>query len=312
MKTEFMNRVSRSFYKVGYKFKKHSPEILAAVGVVGTVGTVVLACKATLKVNDILDEAKETIDKIHDSVEQEKKTRDGEVYTQEIATKDLTIAYVQTGWKFVKLYAPAAVLGVASVSCMLGSNVILRKRLALATTAYAAMETGFKEYRGRVAERFGKELDRELFYNIKAQEIEETVTDEDGNESVVKSIVPVIDGKPKYSMYSIVFDEGCKYWVKNAEYNKAFILGVQDDLNFRLKQRGIVTLNDAYDMLGIDRTQMGQFAGWVYTEDGSAGDNHIDFGLFDVHNQKACDFLNGRERSVIIDFNCIGNVLDYM
>ena len=126
MKTELMSNVTRSLHKVGFKLKKHSPEILAVVGVVGTVASVVLACKATLKVNDVIDEAKDVVEKIHEGVEQEKHTADGELYTQEDANKDLAIVYVQTGWKFVKLYGPAVALGIASVGCMLASNNILR------------------------------------------------------------------------------------------------------------------------------------------------------------------------------------------
>ena len=62
----------------------------------------------------------------------------------------------------------------------------------------------------------------------------------------------------------------------------------------------------------VQRTAYGQIAGWVYTEDCSAGDNFVDFGIFDVNNEKACDFVNGYEKSIILDFNCIGNILEYM
>ena len=58
MKTELVTKASRTLHKVGFKFKKHSPEILAVVGVAGTIASGVLACKATLKVNDIVDEAR--------------------------------------------------------------------------------------------------------------------------------------------------------------------------------------------------------------------------------------------------------------
>ena len=88
MKTDFVNKMSRSFHKVGFKFKKHSPEILVVTGVIGTVASAVMACKATLKVNDVIDEAKETVDKIHECVGQNLHTSNGEEYTQEVANKD--------------------------------------------------------------------------------------------------------------------------------------------------------------------------------------------------------------------------------
>lgn len=311
MKTELMNNVTRSLYKVGFKIKKHSPEILVAAGVVGTVTSVVMACKATLKVNDIIDEAKENVDKIHDGVEQQKYTADGEEYTQELANKDLAIVYVQTGWKFIKLYGPSVALGMASMGCMLASHNIMRKRNIALAAAYTAVDTGFKEYRGRVIERFGKDLDRELRYNIKAKEIEERVVDENGNETIVTKTVEVMDPNC-HSIYSVIFDDGNLGWTKNAELNKVFLIQQQEAANFRLKHQGVLTLNEVYDMIGAPRTAYGQIAGWVYTGDGTAGDDYVDFGIFDIHKEGSRDFVNLREKSIVLDFNCIGNVLDYI
>lgn len=312
MKTELMTKVSRSFRKVGFKIKKHSPEILVVAGVAGIVTSTVMACKATTKVNDIVDEAKETIDTIHDSVGKGLHTSDGEEYTQEVADKDLAIVYVQTGWKFVKLYGPAVALGAASVGCMIGSNQILRKRNVALAAAFKAVDTSFKEYRGRVIDRFGKELDRELRFGIKAKEVEERVVDENGNESTVTKTVEVADPNVTHSIYSIPWYEGNTGYTKNAELNKVFLIQQQNWANDKLRLNGVLTLNEVYDMLGAPRTAYGQIAGWVYTEDGSAGDNFVDFGIFDPKNPGACDFLIGHERAIILDFNCIGNVLDYI
>ena len=312
MKTDILAKASRSFHKVGFKFKKHSPEILVVAGVVGIASSAVMACKATLKVNDIVDEAKETIDTIHDAVENHRHTSDGEEYTQEVANRDLAIVYAQTGWKFVKLYGPAVALGVASIACMIGSNRILRKRNVALAAAFTAVDTSFKEYRGRLIDRFGKELDRELRFGVKAKEVEEKVIDENGNETTVTKTVETVDPNIAHDIYSIVWCEGSEGWTKNAELNKFFLIQQQNAANDRLKLHGILTLNEVYEMLGAPKTKYGQLAGWVYTEDGSAGDNYVDFGIFNVNNGKACDFLNGYEKSVILDFNCIGNLLDYI
>ena len=312
MKNELIAKASRSLHKVGFKFKKHSPEILAVVGVVGIVTSTVLACKATTKVSTIVDETKETIDTIHEALENEKHTPDGEVYTQEDANKDLAIVYTQAGWKFIKLYGPSVALGVASIACMVGSNQILRKRNIALAAAFASVDKSFKEYRGRLVDKFGKDLDRELRFNIKAKEIEETVVDEEGNETVVTRTVEVADPNVAHSIYSVVFCEGSTGWTKNPELNKVFLIQQQNHANDKLRMNHIVTLNEVYDMLGVPRTAYGQLAGWVWTEDSTAGDNYIDFGIFDPSNPKACDFVNGHERSIILDFNCIGNVLEYM
>lgn len=312
MKTEIVNKMTRSLHKVGFKFKKHSPEILVTVGVVGAVASAVMACKATLKVNDIMDETKETIETIHDCVGKGLKTSDGEEYTQEVANKDLAITYVQTGWKLVKLYGPSVALGVASIGCMVGSNQILRKRNIALGAAFTAVDKSFKEYRGRLIERFGKDLDRELRFGTKAKQVEETIVDEKGNETTVTKTVEVVDPNVTHSIYSAVFCEGNTGWTKNAELNKVFLLQQQNYANDKLRLNGVLTLNEVYDMLGIQRTAYGQLAGWVYTEDSSIGDNFVDFGIFDVSDEKKCDFVNGFERSIILDFNCIGNILDYI
>jgi hypothetical protein len=311
MKTELMQKLSRTVHKTGFKIKQHSPEILVAVGIVGTVTSVVLACKATLKVNDVVEEAQETIEKIHDGVEQHKHTEDGVEYTQEVANRDLAIVYGQTAWKFIKLYGPAVLVGVASVGCLVGSTLILRKRnIALAATV-TALDTSFREYRGRLIERFGEDLDRELRFNIRAKEIEETVVDEDGNETVVKKVVHEVDPNA-HSMYSVFFDDGNIGWSKNPELNKVFLIQQQEAANYRLKTEGFLPLNEVYKMIGAPLTSYGQIAGWVYSDDPDSGDNFVSFGLFDSDNEKARDFINLRERTILLDFNCIGNILPYM
>lgn len=312
MNTELVNKVTRTFHKVGFKLKKHSPEILVVAGVIGTVTSAIMACKATLKVNDVIDETKETIETIHDCIGKGLKTADGEEYTQEVANKDLTIVYIQTGWKFAKLYGPAVLLGVASIGCMVGSNQILRKRNIALGAAFTAIDKSFKEYRGRVIEKFGKDLDRELRFNTKSKQIEETVVDENGKESTVTKTVEIVDPNVTHSIYSVVFCEGNTGWTKNAELNKVFLLQQQNYANDKLRLNGVLTLNEVYDMIGAPRTAYGQLAGWVYTEDSSVGDNFVDFGIFDINSEKKCDFINGIERSIILDFNCIGNILDYI
>lgn len=310
MKTEFINGVTRAFGKVGLSLKKHSPEILLVVGVVGTVASTVMACKATTKVKDILEETKEQVDQVHEVLESDEISE--EEYSVEDSKKDLAIIYAQTGLKFVKLYGPSLAVGALSLISILTSHKMLRARNLALATAYTAATKAFKDYRGRVVDRFGKELDRELRYNIKAKEIEEVVVNEDGTETTVTTTVNVADPNA-FSIYSIAFCEGNNGWTKDPELNKVFLLQTQNYANDKLKSRGWMSLNEVYDMLGAPRTKNGALAGWVYTDDSSAGDNFVDFGIFDIYNNpKAGDFLNGRERSIILDFNCIGNVLDYV
>lgn len=306
-KTELMNKVTRTFHKTGFKIKKHSPEILMVAGVVGVVASGVLACKATLKVNNVLDETKQNIDKIHTATEQG-VTEAGEEYVTEDAKKELTIVYAQTAVKFVKMYAPAVVLGSLSMTAIISSNHILRKRNVALAAAYTAVDKGFKAYRGRVIERFGKDLDRELRYNIKAKEIKETIIDENGKEKEITKTVEIADPNER-SVYAKFFDEYCVGWDKDAEYNLMFLKNQQSHANKVLKERGHLFLNEVYDMLGIPRTRAGNEVGWIYDEKHPIGDNFVDFGIYDLYNEKARDFVNGYERSILLDFNVDGPIL---
>ena len=304
-KVAFVNTITRSFHKAGFELKKHSPEILVVAGFIGTVASAVMACKATTKVNDILETTKTQVDQVHQVLDENKP----EVYSEEDSKKDLAIIYAQTGVKLVKLYAPAVILGTLSLTSIVTSHHILRKRNLALAAAYATVDSSFKEYRSRVVERGGKELDRELKYNIKAQEIEETVVNEKGEEETVKKVVEVAD-YDTHSDYAKFFDDGCTGWTKDAELNLMFLKRQQDHANDLLKSRGYLFLNEVYDMLGIYRTRAGQIVGWVYDEKNPVGDNYVDFGLYDIHRPKVRDFVNGIERTVLLDFNVDGNILD--
>ena len=302
-----MNNATRTLSRVGIKLKKHSPEILIVSGVIGTVASAVMACKATTKLNSILEETKTTVGLIKEGSEAGEIR--GREYTKEDGKKDLTITYTQTAVKIAKLYAPAVALGALSITAILTSNNILRKRNIAIAAAYTAVDKGFKEYRGRVVERFGKDVDRELRYGIKAKEIEETTVDDNGNETTVKKTVDVADPVSMYSDYARIYDDGCNGWTKDPEFNLMFLRHTQSQANDILKRRGYLFLNEVYDMLGFQRTKAGQIMGWIYDEENPVGDNFVDFGIYNTDIEKARDFVNGLERVIVLDFN-VSNILD--
>lgn len=314
--------LTRTIGKIKFGFKKHSPEILVVAGVVGTVTSAVMACKATTKVNDILEEKDDTLEKIHRATEkleagEKLETKDGEAYTLDTVKKDTAAVYIQTGIKLVKLYAPSVILGALSLGSILTSNNILRKRNMALSAAYAALDKGFKEYRGRVIERFGEKVDHQILHNIKEVEVEEVVTDENGKEKKVKKTIEVIDGN-QYSPYAKIFDECNPNWEKSPEHNLFFLKSVQNFMNDKLRANGHVFLNDVYRELGFEDTKAGQVVGWIYDPDNETGDNYIDFGIYDIYNcshseaERKSAFVNGYERSVILDFNVDGNIWELM
>lgn len=302
-KTEIMKSVNGVTSKAVMKLKKHSPEILVVAGIAGTVVSAVLACKATTKVAEILDETKGTLDTIHEGMET--GAINGQEYTNEDGKKDTVVVYAQTGMKLAKLYGPAIILGTLSITSILASNNILRKRNVALGAAYAAIDKSFKEYRGRVIERFGEQVDTELKYDIKAKKFEEIEVDpETGKEKKVKKTVMVADPNLQ-SDYAVYFDSMSRNYETNPDYNRMFLKAQQAFANDKLQTRGHLFLNEVLDDLDLPRTPAGQIVGW--TKDGP--DGYVNFRIVEVERETE----DGRhEPALLLDFNVEGNIWEKM
>lgn len=302
-KTEIMKSVNGVASKAVMKLKKHSPEILVVAGIAGTVVSAVLACKATTKVAEILDETKSTLDTIHEGMET--GAINGQEYTTEDGKKDTVVVYAQTGVKLAKLYGPAIILGTLSITSILASNNILRKRNVALGAAYAAIDKSFKEYRGRVIERFGEQVDTELKYGIKAKKFEEIEVDpETGKEKKVKKTVMVADPNLQ-SDYAVYFDSKSRNYETNPDYNRMFLKAQQAFANDKLQTRGHLFLNEVLDDLDLPRTPAGQIVGW--TKDGP--DGYVNFRIVEVERE----IEDGRhEPALLLDFNVEGNIWEKM
>ena len=302
-KTEIMKSVNGVASKTVMKLKKHSPEILVVAGIAGTVVSAVLACKATTKVAEILDETKGTLDTIHDGMET--GAINGQEYTTEDGKKDTVVVYAQTGMKLAKLYGPAIILGTLSITSILASNNILRKRNVALGAAYAAIDKSFKEYRGRVIERFGEQVDTELKYGIKAKKFEEIEVDpETGKEKKVKKTVMIADPNLQ-SDYAVYFDSKSRNYETNPDYNRMFLKAQQAFANDKLQTRGHLFLNEVLDDLDLPRTPAGQIVGW--TKDGP--DGYVNFRIVEVERETE----DGRhEPALLLDFNVEGNIWEKM
>ena len=302
-KTEIMKSVNGVASKTVMELKKHSPEILVVAGIAGTVVSAVLACKATTKVAEILDETKGTLDTIHEGMET--GAINGQEYTTEDGKKDTVVVYAQTGMKLAKLYGPAIILGTLSITSILASNNILRKRNVALGAAYAAIDKSFKEYRGRVIERFGEQVDTELKYGIKAKKFEEIEVDpETGKEKKVKKTVMVADPNLQ-SDYAVYFDSKSRNYETNPDYNRMFLKAQQAFANDKLQTRGHLFLNEVLDDLDLPRTPAGQIVGW--TKDGP--DGYVNFRIVEVERETE----DGRhEPALLLDFNVEGNIWEKM
>lgn len=305
MKTEITTKASRLVSNIGFSLKKHSPTIFMGLGIVGTVASTVIACKATTKIGSIIEEKNKTINDIHEVLaDPEMKDK----YTEEDSKKDLTIVYTQTGIKLLKLYAPAIALGTLSIASIIMGQRILNKRNAALASAYMAVDQGFKRYRKNVVERFGEQVDKELRYNIKAKTIEDP--NKKGKDKTEEVLV-VENPNDEISEYAKFFDENTSSeYQKDPEYNLMFLRRQQDWANEKLKNKGHLFLNEVYDMLGIPRTKAGQIVGWLYDPNNKDTDSYVSFGIYDPSKELNRRFVGGLERTILLDFNVDGPIYE--
>lgn len=285
--------VSRTVGRTLLKTKKNSPHILFAVGVTGVVTSTVLACRATLKLDKDLDEIKKEVSDVKELRKMSEET-DG-AYSDQDYYQDLGRVYIKSGLRLGRLYGPALVVGVASVSALTGSHVQLTRRNTALTATIASVSQAYEAYRERIREELGEDRERDIFHGVEEQKLI-------GGKKALALVNPT-----GYSPYARIFDETCECWQKNdPEKNRFFLQGQQNYANHLLNSRGHVFLNDVYDLLGFQRTKEGAVMGWL-RDDVTEGDGFIDFGLFDA---SAARFINGLEHAVILDFNVDGVVFD--
>lgn len=305
MKTELANKLSRNIHKIGFNLKQQSPTIFVVAGTIGVVASAVMACKATTKIDTVLEPTKEKVEQIHTYVEEHGYS---EQYTEKDKQKDLALVYAKTGVGFAKLYGPSIALGALSIGSILLSHKIMTKRNIALASAYATIDGSFKDYRKRVVEKFGEQIDNELKYDLVQKEVIETVKDENGEEKEVTNNI-TLTGYEDVSGYARFFDETSEFWTSNSEYNLKFLKDCEAYANKILQSRGYLYLNEVYKMIGVVGSEAGQTVGWVYDEKHPIGDNKVVFkGIYDVRRKASREFVNGYEASVLIDFNVDGNI----
>lgn len=304
IKTNAISKLGRT----GLHLKKHLPNIMTWGGVIGTGVGIFLACKATLQVEDILDDTKMQIDELG-----YKKT-DGDI-SEEEHKKGLTKVYTGSVLKFGKLYAPAALVTITSMGLMLGSNSIHKSRNTALVAAYTAIEKSYNSYRNRVVDLYGEETDKNLKYGYSTENIDVEYEDEKGKTKTKKEEITVLDEDnfKEHSQYARIFDESNPNWEKNPNYNLLFLQQAQRYANDLLISRGHIFLNEVYDALGFDRTPEGSIVGWVYDPFHGDGDNYIDFGIDYVNESYIYSQGSGkrvRTESFVVEFNVDGIVFD--
>lgn len=292
-----MNLATRTLGRTKLLLIKHAPEIMTYGGIVVTGVGIYLFCKASMQLGEKLD--------IHDERMAElEESGDKKLIAKE--RRDFT-------WEMTKLYGPAVTTTTCGFALILGGHHIISKRSAAISAAYKVLEEGYSQYRRRVREDLGEEKDREYLYGLKKETTDVIVKDENGNEKLEhqevysredKTPEEIIKGLSPYARF---FDEFSTQWTRNPEYNLMFLNAQQNYANDKLHAQGHLFLNEVYEMLGLPHTQAGSVVGWVLNK---GGDNCVDFGIYDLHDQTKRAFVNGYEPSILLDFNVDGVIYD--
>lgn len=203
--------------RVQYFLKKNSTNILTVVGATGVVATSVLAVKATPKALILLEEAK-----------------------NEKGSELTPIEVVKAAWK---PYIPAAIVGTSTIACIFSINYLSTKNQASLMSAYALLDSSFKEYRAKVNDVYGEDADDKV-----KQEIMESNYDEAMRLSEDKQLF--------FDYHSLHFFEATMDHVLRAE--SAFLELIQE--------RGYACINEYYDLLGIPHIPEGYQLGWFDSE----------------------------------------------
>ena len=251
--------VTRLVGRAGLVLSKHAPTILTAAGTAGFIGTTVLAAKATLKVEETVAEEAALLVKVHEA-------HDAGKLSDKDATHDKVVLYTRMTTKLAKLYAPALILGAASIVSLATGHGIMLKRNASMAAAYAAVDQAFKTYKKKVESKFGKEAVLDALVSTEEEDLTK-------NEPTLEAIAAVDDVSP----YGVIFDSSNHNWSADEDLAMLHLKCQQQYANDILQTRGHIFLNEVYKMLGFPHTPAGAVTGWVKGH----GDDFVDFNIYD-------------------------------
>ena len=221
--------------------KRSSPTILTCFSIVGVVGTTVLAVKATPKAVELIK---------NDS----RRNHDGDPYAY---TK---LEAVQSCWR---CYIPVALVGLSTITCIIGINVLNKRNQASLASAYALLSESYQQYRKAAKTVYGDDADSK----IKVQMAKNTYISADGY-SVYS---PELDSESEKILCYDLFSQ--RYFTSTM----AAVLNAQYHINRNLSLHGYASINEFYEFLGIDKIDHGDDIGWSYDQCVEEGILWLDF-----------------------------------
>ena len=214
--------------------KKYSPTLLTFLGAIGVVTTSVMTAKATVKAMELINEA-----------ECEKR--------ETLTKKEITLLVGPS-------YFPSILVGASTIACIIGANMLNKKHQAMLSSAYALINTSFKEYKAKLKELYGEEAHNKIIDAIAVEKAKDVRITSECFLATCDLSVEDNDGEPKlfYEQFSRRYFESTIEKVMSAEYH----------LNRNYVLRGCAVLNEFYEFLGLEKTDYGDVLGWAPVDEG--------------------------------------------
>lgn len=220
--------------------RRSSPVILTVLGIVGVVGTTVTAVQATPKALRLI------------------KAKKDELETDKLTPMEL----IEATWK---CYIPSALIGVGTITCIIGIGALDKRNQAALTSAYAMVNESYKQYR-RVAKKvYGADADDKIHAEMAKDAM-------------------IADGVWGYQTYNMDTDTESERILCYDMFSKRYfnttmaaVINAQYHINRNLQLRGYCTLNEYYEFLGINGVDLGNEMGWDLQNIYEGGEMWLDF-----------------------------------
>lgn len=281
-----------------FYIKKNSPEILVGAGIATLIGSLVYTVIGTLNTGVEVTNAVCELDEIEN---------DDSLMEEERRKKKHGI-YIHAGLNIARNYAPAVTLATVSAGCLIGSNAIMRRRAFSLAAAYSALDTTFSDYRTRVINEYGEDVDKKMRYGLTTKEVEVEQIDEETGE-VVKTKATVTDAdesattvwyKRQYELSdgTVIVNPN---WQPNKDLNATFVLAQIAWFNGRLSRGEHVWQDDIYKELGIPvdgYRQEAHVLGWTPDKN---GEKYIKCRLY--NKEESGEFISNDDGDLLLAFN---------
>lgn len=279
----------RNYGKTKLWAMRNGPTIGVVVGITALGYTVYSACKATLRVDEVLVRHNEELSRVKETYSREDELPELGL-TEKDKRHDIFVVYSRTVYGLFKLYWPSIASATIGVGCIICAHNVQNRRIQGLAAACSALQSVFDRYRRVIRARYGEEAD---YYAINGiiSDTDKTVTVVDGDGNTVERAVHGFD-PGVFEGYSVVFDSTTGEFEKHdAEYNLTYLKARQAEANVLLNMRGHLFLNEVYDLIFgpgesyVDpatgetrerRTIAGQYVGWMKNGD---GDGQVDFRI---------------------------------